>query len=235
MLYISHKFPTALTGKQSHSLVYWAFIQGENLFRVIYALPILVYPVYMIHRISQEMCMQFTRGCAVLWSGYVWSLQHPITHISLCGVGRYQQYKYILSDVVFLIYSIFPEICAHFVVVWYCLILPISFRVTSLALGQSYDCPSANEATLVGRGKIILYQIKTKHKKAWTMYIITVTSYGISNHWQHNCLFNRLAKNVSKLCITGLSWAFREFMGGFPVMQKAFSCHDIIMISWDIG
>ena len=35
-----------------------------------------------------------------------------------------------------------------FVVVWYWPISPISFRVTSLALGQSYDCPSASEVTL---------------------------------------------------------------------------------------
>ena len=32
--------------------------------------------------------------------------------------------------------------------------LPIFFRVTSLALGQSYDCPSASEGTLRNRGKI---------------------------------------------------------------------------------
>ena len=34
-----------------------------------------------------------------------------------------------------------------FIVAWYELILPISFRVASLALGQ-YNCPSACEATL---------------------------------------------------------------------------------------
>ena len=41
--------------------------------------------------------------------------------------------------------------CAHdlsFIVVWFKWILPISLRVTSLALGQSYDCPSAREVTL---------------------------------------------------------------------------------------
>ena len=32
--------------------------------------------------------------------------------------------------------------------------LPISFRVTSLALGQSYDCPSAGEVTLKDAGKM---------------------------------------------------------------------------------
>ena len=33
--------------------------------------------------------------------------------------------------------------------------LPISFRVTSLALGQSYDCPSACEATLKYMDKLV--------------------------------------------------------------------------------
>ena len=31
--------------------------------------------------------------------------------------------------------------------------LPVSFRVASLPLGQSYDCPSASEATLKDKGK----------------------------------------------------------------------------------
>ena len=33
-------------------------------------------------------------------------------------------------------------------------LLPISFRVTSQALGQSYDCPSACEVILTDIGKI---------------------------------------------------------------------------------
>ena len=50
--------------------------------------------------------------------------------------------------------TVYPKRYVHrsvllrFVVVWYSLILPKSSRVTSLALGQSYDCPSACEATL---------------------------------------------------------------------------------------
>ena len=43
-------------------------------------------------------------------------------------------------------YMIWTLLC--FVVVKYHPILPISFRVTSQALGQSYDCPSASEVTL---------------------------------------------------------------------------------------
>ena len=34
------------------------------------------------------------------------------------------------------------------------LISPTSFRVTSLALGQSYDCPIANEVILKDVGKM---------------------------------------------------------------------------------
>ena len=37
--------------------------------------------------------------------------------------------------------------------IWYWLILLMSFRVTSLVLGQSYDCPSASEVTLKDMGK----------------------------------------------------------------------------------
>ena len=42
--------------------------------------------------------------------------------------------------------------------------LPIFSRGASLALGQSYDCPSASEATLKDMGKIDQYQTMTKHK-----------------------------------------------------------------------
>ena len=41
----------------------------------------------------------------------------------------------------------------YFVVVRYEPILSISFRVTSLALGQSYDCPNTREVTLKDMGK----------------------------------------------------------------------------------
>ena len=50
--------------------------------------------------------------------------------------------------------------------------LLIFFRVASLALGQSYDCPSASEATLKDMTKLAQYPTTTKHNQAWTMYII---------------------------------------------------------------
>ena len=43
-------------------------------------------------------------------------------------------------------------VCCGFVKIDF---IPTSFRVTSLALGQSHDCPSASEATLKDVGKHI--------------------------------------------------------------------------------
>ena len=50
--------------------------------------------------------------------------------------------------------------------------LSISFRVTSLALGQSYDCPSASKVTLQDMHKINHYLTTTEHNKVRTMCII---------------------------------------------------------------
>ena len=46
----------------------------------------------------------------------------------------------------------------------------ISFRVTSLALGQSYDCPSASEITLKNMGNTDQYKITPK-ALVWTFPI----------------------------------------------------------------
>ena len=72
-----------------------------------------------------------------------------------------------------LIYSISQKLftqyvlCCGLVVVWYQTILLISFRITSLALGQLYDCPSANEIILIDMGK---------HIKNWQRIYITATT-----------------------------------------------------------
>ena len=41
--------------------------------------------------------------------------------------------------------------------------LPIFFRLTSLALGQSFDCPSASEVSLKDMGKIAVCLTRRKH------------------------------------------------------------------------
>ena len=48
-----------------------------------------------------------------------------------------------------------------FVLIWWWLILPIFLWVTSLALGQSHDCPSASEVTLKDIGEF-------NHTHSWT-------------------------------------------------------------------
>ena len=59
-------------------------------------------------------------------------------------------------------YSISQEICTRF-------LLPISIRLTSLALWQSNDCPSASKATLVNMDKYFMgihYERLHNHNKA---------------------------------------------------------------------
>ena len=50
--------------------------------------------------------------------------------------------------------------------------LPIFFKIISLALGKSYDCPSASEATLKEMGRISQCLTTTKYNKAQKLYII---------------------------------------------------------------
>ena len=61
--------------------------------------------------------------------------------------------------------------------------------------------------------------------------------HSVSNHWQHDCLFNHWLRLTSKntSCyrpfvrgINGCQW-FPSHIG--PVTQKAFWCHDVIMTS----
>ena len=62
---------------------------------------------------------------------------------------------------VHLVLLLHPTKCTHCFVLpyhsyfkMYVIFVPIPFRVASLALGQSYDCPSASEVTLKGMGKL---------------------------------------------------------------------------------
>ena len=78
---------------------------------------------------------------------------------------------------------------------WSGAILPISFRVTSQALGQSYDCPSAYEVILKDMGKwftqiyleLLYNHSKTKHNKCVCIYHKTLYVYGIwSTLWKNS-------------------------------------------------
>ena len=71
------------------------------------------------------------------------------------------------------IYSISKEICTRFflccALLWLYIDFPISIRLTSLALWQSNDCPSASKATLMNMDKYFMwihYERLHKHSKA---------------------------------------------------------------------
>ena len=84
-----------------------------------------------------------------------------------------------------LTYSISQEICTRFfallcfVVVIHWLIFAISIRLTSLALWQSNDCPSASKATLMNMDKYFMwihyerlqYHNKAKHNKTVCIFL----------------------------------------------------------------
>ena len=90
---------------------------------------------------------------------YIWLDSNPLCVLQYC--------QYIPGN----IDMVCTLLC--FVVVWYGLIIPIFFRVASLALGQSYDCPSASEATLKSIGKYVIWI----HHNWWY------------NHNKNRCIF----------------------------------------------
>ena len=86
---------------------------------------------------------------------------------------------------------------------------PISFRVTSLALGQSYDCPSASEVTLKDAGKIGQNLMTTKQNIVWVL-AITLKQFNLSGavariFWESSV--NTMATDVLAPCRTRSSAA----------------------------
>ena len=67
--------------------------------------------------------------------------------------------------------------------------LPIFFRVSSLALGQSYDCPSASEVTLKNMGKTGQHLTTTEHNKTDIMWHICLEASVVKSrkfcHWSN--------------------------------------------------
>ena len=110
------------------------------------------------------MCMAFTEG--------LWSCVCFMATNSSCWLAAWQ------------LYTVYPKKYAHgfcFAVLCcgYTLTdFPISIRLTSLALWQSNDCPSASKATLMNMDKYfvwIRYERLHNHKKA--------------NHNKTECIF----------------------------------------------
>ena len=96
-------------------------------------------------------------------------------------------------------------------------ILPISFRITSMVLGQS--CP--------GTSKVTLKDIDcTKHNKTQRCMTLRWRHNGhdsVSNHQPHECLLKRLfrSKKTSKLRVTGLCVGNLPGTGEFPAQMTS--------------
>ena len=130
--------------------------------------------------------------------------------MTLCRRGR----KYNLSQS-WPRYTVYPKKYAHgfcFAVLCcgYTLTdFPISIRLTSLALWQSNDCPSASKATLMNMDKYFMWihyerlrnHNKTKHNKTVCIF------FGIYCMLPHNVIRPRLANSLGMRYLSGSSLA----------------------------
>ena len=99
--------------------------------------------------------------------------------------------------------TVYPKKCAHgfcfAVLCWgYTLTeFPISIRLTSLALWQSNDCPSASKATLMNMYKYFMWihyerlhnHNKAKHNKTVCIFLGIYCTYGESVIWSFDNFF----------------------------------------------
>ena len=90
-----------------------------------------------------------------------------------CKISKMCSIQYIPRNM----HTVFALLC--FVVVIHWLIFPISIRLTSLALWQSNDCPSASKATLMNMDKYFRWihyerlhnHYKAKHNKTVCIFL----------------------------------------------------------------
>ena len=87
-------------------------------------------------------CPNICCVCHCLWTSWNWG----------SGYVQYIPYNIHMVLVVLMPYSMLVS----------CIYLPIFFRVASLTLGQSYDCPSVSEGTLKNIVKTYQFQTSTQ-------------------------------------------------------------------------
>ena len=121
--------------------------------------------------------------------------------VSMAGISNYIP-QYQITSTIFLKHAL---LCL--VVVWHLHILPMSFRVTSLALGQSYDCPSVSEATLKNMGK----KISWSHHHNWSQKYTTKQSKTQPCAYSWDILYMLI-----RLCIIHIITIIHESMGYVP-------------------
>ena len=136
-----------------------------------------------------------------------------MTIVLLFSITPIRAYRLTLQNIswlgrIYAIYTVYPKKYAHgfcFAVLCcgYTLAdFPISIRLTSLALWQSNDCPSASKATLMNMDKYYMWihyerlhnHNKAKHNKTVCIFL------GIYCNMQHRVALTVLTTN----CITNL-------------------------------
>ena len=119
-----------------------------------------LYQSISINQIRKKYVFLFTlfkNTCAYnyMWIAIQWVCRIDMYHSNkiLCFVWIVTPLAvgHLMQDIPRNLYGVHDLIC--FFILRYELILPLSFRVTSLALGQSYDCPSASNVTLEDMAK----------------------------------------------------------------------------------
>ena len=80
--------------------------------------------------------------------------------------GAATQKMFPLDDVIMCAWVCLLTLVAISFLRMYVMHLLIRFKVASLAIGYTYDCPDASESILKDMGKIDQYLITTKHNKA---------------------------------------------------------------------
>ena len=140
-------------------------------------------------------------------------------------------------------HTVFALLC--FVVVIHWLIFPVSIRLTSLALWQSNDCPSASKATLMNMDKYFMWihyerlhnHNKAKHNKAVCKFLgiyckTTLKKIKIINkcEWANEQLSpqNSVQDRTTMFCCLGISKNCCDLMSVIELRQ---SVHRI----WTMG
>ena len=127
--------------------------------------------------------------CLIRWPRNVLDISVPCMWSPLSVHNPTRQTS--LTNCFYLNYSISPKICTGFCFTVLCCgytltDFPISIRLTSLALWQSHDCPSAGKATLMNMDKYFMWihyerlhnHNKAKHNKTVCIFLGIYCSIG---------------------------------------------------------
>ena len=136
-------------------------------------------------------------------------------------------------------YSISQEICTRFLLccalLWLYIFpyFPISTRLTSLALWQSNDCPSASKATLMNMDKYFMwihYERLHNHNNAKHNKTVCIFLGIYCNMWLTTCLFTALRlchvlfDGRSRVSWDGFTWEPLPYYWCFVQMSCQWCC-----------